>query len=235
MPNANVPSDLPPPMNHVFVDFENIHHVDLSVIGNKGVSFTLLVGAKQSKLDVALVEKLMAHAASVQLIRLASSGKNALDFALAYYLGRGVLADPTAYFHIVAKDGGYDPLIEHLRSRGFRARRHESFDTLTFSGPPKAAAPAAPGPPVPAPKAKATPKPKTPPVTLEDQVTQVLAHFRSPKTTRPRNREKLVAYLIGHLGHKLTEAEAQSLVERLVAAGHLVIGDKGVVKYQLEG
>jgi PIN domain len=200
------------------------------------VSFTLLVGAKQKKLDMALVEKLMAHAASVQLIRLTSSGKNALDFALAYYLGRTVLADSTGYFHVVTKDAGFDPLIEHLRSRGFRARRHESFATLTFSGPPKAAAPVAPALTIAAPKvkAKSIAKPKTPAVTLEDQMAQVLAHFRSPKTTRPRNREKLVAYLIGHLGHKLTEAEAQSLVERLVVGGHLVIGDKGVVKYQLE-
>ncbi len=236
MPSANAPSDLPPPLNHVFVDFENVHQIDVSVIGAKAVSFTLLLGAKQTKLDAGLVEKLMEHAASVQLIRLTSSGKNALDFALAYYLGRAVLADPTAYFHVVAKDAGYDPLIEHLRSRGFRVRRHESFATLTFSGPLKAVAPAAPGPPgppVPASKAKAAPKPKAVAVTLEDRVTQVLVHLRKPSTTRPRNQQKLVAYLIGHLGHKLTKTEAQTLVERLVEGGHLVIGDKGVVKYQL--
>jgi hypothetical protein len=28
----------------VFVDFENVHKVDLTVIGSKAVSFTLLVG-----------------------------------------------------------------------------------------------------------------------------------------------------------------------------------------------
>jgi hypothetical protein len=51
--------------------------------------FTTL-GAKQTKLDAGAVEKLMEHAASVILIRLASSGRNALDFALAYYMGRAV-------------------------------------------------------------------------------------------------------------------------------------------------
>ena len=71
-------------MNHVFVDFENVHHVDLTLIGAKSVSFTLMVGAKQTKLDSDVsVEKLMAHSASVQLVKLKSSGKNALDFALA--------------------------------------------------------------------------------------------------------------------------------------------------------
>ena len=32
---------LPPPMNHVFVDYENVHAIDLAVIGNKGVTFYL--------------------------------------------------------------------------------------------------------------------------------------------------------------------------------------------------
>ena len=48
-------------MNHVFVDFENVHQVDLSLIGAKSVSFTLRVGAKQSKLDSDMVERLMAR------------------------------------------------------------------------------------------------------------------------------------------------------------------------------
>ena len=33
-------------MNHVLVDFENVHKIDLSVIGQKNVTFTLLLGAK---------------------------------------------------------------------------------------------------------------------------------------------------------------------------------------------
>src|SRR5439155_14101082 len=105
-----------PRVNHVFVDFENVHEIDLAIIGSKTVSFTLLLGSRQRRLDVSLVEKLLEHAGSVHLVRLASAGKNALDFALAYYVGRAVAADPTGCFHIVSKDAGYDPLIEHLRS-----------------------------------------------------------------------------------------------------------------------
>src|SRR4029077_13040812 len=112
MPAAT--TDLPAPVNHVFVDFENVHEIDQKIIGSKTVTFTLLLGAKQTKLDVSLVEKLLEHAASVHLIRITSAGKNALDFTLAYYVGRAVAADPTGFFHIVSKDAGYDPLIEHL-------------------------------------------------------------------------------------------------------------------------
>ena len=90
------------PVNHVFVDFENVHEVDLTVIGNKSVTFTLLLGSRQTKLDVSLVEKLLEHVASVELVRLTSTGRNALDFTLAYYVGRAVSSDPTGYFHIVS-------------------------------------------------------------------------------------------------------------------------------------
>ena len=130
-------NELPSPVNHIFVDYESVHDLDLAIIGSKAVHLTLLLGAQKTKLDVTVVEKLLQHAATVELIRLKSSGRNALDFTLAYYLGRAVLADPRGYFHIVAKDKGYDPLIEHLRSKHIRVRRHDDFTTLTFSAPAK--------------------------------------------------------------------------------------------------
>ncbi len=133
-PNA----PLMPLMNHVFVDFENVHQVDLSLIGAKSVSFTLMVGPKQTKLDTDLVERLISHSDSVRFVRLKSSAKDAVDFALAFYLGRASLADPTAYFHIVSKDTGYDPMIDHLRERHINVRRHPSCAELTFSWPGKA-------------------------------------------------------------------------------------------------
>ena len=109
--------DVSPPVNHVFVDYENVRDIDPSIIGRKAVHITLLLGAQKTKLDATIVEKLMQHAASVELIRLQSSGKNALDFTLAYYLGRAVLADPCGCFHIISKDKGYDPLVEHQIGR----------------------------------------------------------------------------------------------------------------------
>ena len=68
MPDLNI--ELPPPVNHVFVDFENVHKVDLTIIGKKAVNFILLVGPKQTKFSVDLVEKLFEHALSVQLCAL---------------------------------------------------------------------------------------------------------------------------------------------------------------------
>jgi hypothetical protein len=226
-----VTTDLPPPVNHVFVDFENVHEIDLAIIGSKNVSFTLLLGARQTKLDVALVEKLLEYAASVQLVRLNSAGRNALDFTLAYYVGRLVAADPSGRFHIVSKDAGFDPLIEHLRSKHICARRHHDFATLTFSGaakPPTAAASSA------APKPKHPSAPQAKPATLDEWETQVLEHFRKHPTGRPASEKKLLSYLVAHRGRQFTEADALELVKRLSKASHLVIGEKGAVAYHLE-
>jgi PIN domain len=195
-------------MNHVFVDFENVHEVDPSVIGAKSVSLTLLLGARQTRLDAALVEKLMEHAASVQLVRLTFSGKNALDFTLAYYVGRAVMTDPNGCFHIVSKDTGFEPLIEHLRSRHIHAQRHDDFTTLTFSGPAK--------------------PPSAPP---EDLWTRVLERLGKNVTNRPKRKKALVSHLLAFLGKAVTEADVVNLIEKLRKAGRLSIGDKDAVTY----
>jgi hypothetical protein len=221
--------DLPPPVNHVFVDFENVHKFDLGVIGGKTVHFTLLAGAKQTKLDMTAVENLTQPGAELKLIRLTSSGKNALDFALAFYLGRDVLADPTGYFHIISKDKGYDPLVEHLRSKHIHAHRHDDFSTLTFGVAPKQLETL---PQVALAKSKVQPKPTA--SVLDQREAQVLAHWRKTLTKPPRTRQKLISYLIVHLGHKLTEAEADQLMRHIESAGYLAIDDKGKVTYFLD-
>jgi len=238
-------NDLPPPVNHIFVDYENVREVDPAIIGAKTVHVTLLLGAQKTKLDATLVEKLLQHAAHVELIRLKSSGRNALDFALAYYLGRAVLADPCGYFHLVSKDTGYDPLIEHLRSKHIRVRRHDDYSTLTLSAPPKASAvttpatpklappvtPATPSQKTPVPATKPEPRPKPEPSDLEKLEAKVLAHLRKPATKRPGTQKNLVSYLISHLGKKITEAQALALINMLSRDGHLAVDDKGKVTY----
>ena len=58
-----------------------------------------------------------------------------------------------------------------------------------------------------------------------------MEHWRKPSTTRPRTKDKLVSYLVTHLGNKASGMWALELVEHLSRTGHLVIEDKGVVKY----
>lgn len=207
---AHLTTVLPPAMNHVFVDFENVHRVDASVVGAKSSNFTFLLGARQTNLDVDLVERLMEHAASVQLVRLTTSGRNGLDFALAYYVGRAVMTDPTGYFHIVSKDKGFEPLIEHLRSRHIRAHRHDDFSSLTFGGPAK-----------------------SPAALPEDLFTRVLEHLRKNTTNRPKRLKTLTSHLLAVAGKTATSVDVTALIERLRKAGHVSIGEKDAVTYSV--
>ena len=208
---ATPTSDPKQPINYVFVDYENVHEVDVALFGSKTVFLTLLLGARQNKLDAALVEKLIEHAASVQLVRLSSSGRNALDFALAFYLGKGANADPSGYFHIVSKDAGFDSLIEHLRIRRVRVRRHSDYAALTFSTPSE-----------------------TPASAPQDLLSRVLVHLQKNINNRPKRKKTLASHLAALCGKSAAATEVNELIEKLCKAGHLTIGDKEIVTYQLD-
>lgn len=171
----------------------------------------------------------MEHAAGVQLVRLTGSGKNALDFTLAYYVGRGVVADSTGHFHIISKDSGFDPLIEHLRSRHIHAWRHKDFAALTGRTP--AAAPPSSSS-APAKQGKAA-QMKPPASDKEDRLDRVVEHLRAHPHNRPRRKTKLISHLTTVLGHKVNEAEVVSVIETLGQLGRLTVDDKGAVTYQL--
>jgi hypothetical protein len=213
------------PVNHVFIDFENVHEIDLAAIGSTAVSFTLLLGPRQPKLDAAIVEKLLEHANSVQLVRLTSAGKNALDFILAYHVGRAVSADPTGFFYIIAKDTGYDPLVDHLRKNHIHASRHEDFTSLPFL--------TAVQRPVAA-KPKASPKAKAPAPVLDELLIRVVEHLRKNSTTRPRTKRRLVSNLLARFAKEIPEGEVQGVMERLSRAAYISIDVKDAVTYQLE-
>lgn len=205
-------------MNHVFVDFENVPHIDLSTLGDgRPWTLTLLLGPKQTRLDAVLVEQLLQHASTVQLVRLTHDGKNALDFTLAYYLGRAVLADPAAYFHIVSKDKGFDPLIEHLRSRQIHARRHADFSTVTFGAPASSKTGSCP------------PAAESP---QDDPFLRVVEHLKKNVTNRPKRMTTLTRHLQAVAGKGVPEKQISDWIERLRKTGLLSVSDKGAVAYR---
>jgi hypothetical protein len=228
-------------VNYVFVDYENVQDIDLSIIGAQAVHFTLLLGLRNKKLDADVVEKLLANAASVQLVRLSADGRNALDFTLAYYVGRAAAMDPAGFYHIVSRDKGYDPLVAHLRSKHIEARRHDSFASLPFS---KWSTPAVPtvsqAAAVPRDEPQKSPAPmgaapqlKAMAPALDDAATRILTHLRAHPRNRPKRKRTLSHHLPSILGNQINEVEALKLIETLRRGRHLAIDDKGVVTYNL--
>ena len=206
------------PVNHVFVDFENVKAIDATVMGGKNLTFHLFLGPQNKKLDVDVVEKLLDNAQAVKLIRSPVAGKNALDFVLAYHLGQAVQTDPKGYFHIISKDGGFDSLVKLLESKRVKVRRHVDWSGLHFDSPPKKPVAEAPTP-----VAKA----------LSPGAEKVLENLRKSEKNRPKKKKTLVSHALNFLGKGATTAMGEEVVEELRKSGRLVIDDKGSVAYKL--
>ncbi len=105
-------------MKHILIDYENIHPTAEQLNNlDKACCIWLFLGANQQKnISVDLAEALC-HFEKVEFIRIERIGKNALDFYLAYYLGKITEIDDEAIICILSKDNGYDVLVEHLQNQ----------------------------------------------------------------------------------------------------------------------
>ena len=108
--------------NYVLIDWENVQPESMELLDHEHVQVRVFVGAMQKDISIEKAAALQPMGKRVEYIRMARSGKNALDFHIAFYIGQIAAIDTTAYFHIIAKDKGFDPLIEHLNVERFSAR-----------------------------------------------------------------------------------------------------------------
>jgi len=204
------------PVNHVFVDLENVKTVDASVVLGRNLTFHLFFGPHNKKLDVVVVEALLENAQAVKLIRSPKPGKNALDFVLAYHLGQAVQGDPKGYYHIVSKDTGFDSLVELLKSKQVKVKRHDDWSELNFNSPPK-----------PAPEAKA-PEVKE----LSKEADKLWGDLKK-NATRPKSEKGLLGRAKTIMGKDSSEEWNKQVVQELVKANRISIGEKGAVTYRV--
>jgi len=113
--------------NYILVDFENVQNIDLNSIKDKNYYIKIFIGTNQTKIPVELVLKSQELGSQVEWIQINGSGKNALDFHITFILGRLTQNDPDAFFHIISKDTGFDPLIAYLKSQKIFCKRSDDI------------------------------------------------------------------------------------------------------------
>ena len=120
------------PSNHIFVDFENIQMGpdEIELVGKQGFQFVILVGNEQRQLTTYLVERVQDNQASARFVFMSETGRNALDFTLAYHLGAVAHANANGFFHVISRDKDYDPMIKHLKNKNLKIYRHDDFTLL---------------------------------------------------------------------------------------------------------
>ena len=100
--------------NFVLIDLENVQPGSLSALARDPFKVIVFVGATQTKLPFELVAAMQCMGEKAKYVGISGSGSNALDFHIAFYIGQLAAQDSSAYFHVISKDTGFDPLVQHL-------------------------------------------------------------------------------------------------------------------------
>jgi len=253
-------AEAPGARTHVLVDWENVQPSDeeLRALVPEATDLWLFHGPNQKN----VAEQHAAFGDRATPIRIARTGKNALDFHLSFYIGYIASRQPEARFVVVSNDKGYEPMLDHAEALGFAASRvgftrakapRVPAKRRTPLAAKKAAVKVAVVPkPVPAKKARArkVAAKKAPPVRkaaakklpaaptptqAKKTFEQVLAMLQKrPATRLPRKPASLLADIAQMIGTEASSPEAVALLDRLAAGGHVTVdAAKRSVRYAL--
>ncbi len=116
--------------NYVLIDFENVQPKNLELLTKHPFKVFVFVGASQAKVPFDLADSMQFLGNDAKYVKISGNGQNALDFHIAYYVGELVGKDPNAHFHIISKDKGFDPLIQHLKDRKVSILREKDLGEI---------------------------------------------------------------------------------------------------------
>lgn len=190
---------------YLYIDYENVQDVKVDVI-KKTIKVMIIVGKDQIKVPIDLVQKTQPFGNAVEWIRVNGKGRNALDFFIAFFLGKDVAADREKTFIIYSKDTGYDPLINHLKKSGIKAKRIVSFQELCQN--------------------KAIKIDETGIKKVKESLIKVAAN------KRPKKRSSLTGFIIALL-KGTPKQEIDNIIEDLFIKKN-VYEENGIIKYSLE-
>jgi len=175
----------------IYVDFENVPNIEIRETTDTRIF--LFIGQSQKKLSTSIVKAIQPLGKNVEWIQISGSGKNALDFHIAYYLAIN-RAQPDTEHYIISKDAGFDPLISHANGLGQKVRRVVSFaDVFQKIGLGKE---------------------------LEGKygkVKEIL--MKQQKTRRPKSRKTLTSFIETTFQKNIKAAEVNKLIENLFRDG----------------
>lgn len=184
--------------NYVLIDYENVQPAALAALEREHFVVFVFVGANQTKVNFEVASVLQRMGERAQYIKIAGNGSNALDFHIAFYIGQLAAQTPDAYFHIVSKDTGFDPLIQHLKAKKIHACRSKDVADIPLV---KAASAKAP----------------------EDRITVIVSDLQRRGASRPRTAKTLASTISALFQKQLPEQEVAYLLAELQKRGAIAI------------
>lgn len=180
--------------NFVLVDLENVQPKDMGLLKEGPFHVKLFLGPNQSRIPVPLAAAVQSLGDKAEYIVLEAAGKNALDFHIAYYIGVLSASEPTACFHVISKDAGFDPLLKYLEGKKVSAHRSICIADIPYFKPPPSIAP-------------------------QSQVDAVVADLIRRKTSKPRTQKTLLSTIHALFKKELSDQQRAALLAALCKRG----------------
>lgn len=194
--------------NYVLIDYENVQPEAISALDQEFFKVIVFVGATQSKVTYEVAIAMQKLGNKAEYIKIAGNGPNALDFHIAFYIGKISSKEPDTYFHIVSKDTGFDPLIAHLKSLKIPVLRSKDVSEIQI--------------------VKATTS-----KTIEEKITVVIDYLKSRGTAVPKTIKTLTSTIQSVFQKNIHESEQETIIAALQEQGAIaVVGAK--VSYNLK-
>ena len=190
--------------NYVLIDFENVQPESLSCLQQDHFKVLVFVGANQTKVPFEVAQAMQSMGGKAEYVKITGNGSNALDFHIAFYIGQLAATDPTAFFHIISKDTGFDPLIEHLKAKKILATREISTSDIPLLKTPTASV-------------------AVPPTTADTRIQTILDYLKKPKATRPRTLKTMFSHINTMFKKQLSASDVSGLIAALTKAGHIAV------------
>jgi hypothetical protein len=214
--------------NYVLIDYENVQVASLALLKGEHFRVQVFLGPKDLKLHRDLVFAMQEFGERGKYIVLEAHGPNALDFHIAYYLGVLATADATGIFHIISKDTGFDPLIQHLKGKGVSAARSASIEAMPCFSQVAASTIESNGA-----SDKAKPKSPAGPVSIDDMISVVVNNLAKQKgAARPGTPKTLRNAIHARCGKERPAADIDAVYDALVKHGYVKV-DGAKVSYAL--
>jgi hypothetical protein len=195
--------------NVVLIDFENVRPDSIKALNHEHCRVLLFCGANQSKVPLEIAATLQTLGQRAQYVKISGTGPNALDFHIAYYIGKLAFEEPGAFFHIVSRDKGFDPLIKHLREHKILSARVESIAEIPFVK-------------------NAAPKPPA------ERAETFIAKLKKPEVTKPRTEKTMSSAIRAHFHPVIEDSEVAEIFQAMVATGFISI-EAGKIVYAQSG
>jgi hypothetical protein len=210
----------------LIVDFENVQQVDLSLIDDS-YRIVIFVGQSQKSVPFSLVTAAQNLGNQVEWQKISGEGRNALDFFIAWYLGRVFEQPHRPECYVLSKDKGFDPLLRHLNAAGLKCKRVDNLSQLEHRPTVERRAqpehrPAVERRPQPEHRPSAERRsggerrgqPASRPDLNYKRVIEVLG--KSEKRSRPRKRKTLAQCISAMFQKKLPQDEINALIDVLL-------------------